>query len=89
MEGLIALAILNIPVYFLIGWVVFDGWGDFFESIIFWLKPDFWSFLSGELMEDWWAEMKILFFLLLCGLVLFGEYQTFGNAVGNLVKGLM
>ncbi len=63
---------LNIPVYFLWGWVLFHDWASFWEAIVFWVKPDLWSAFDGEYWDDVWAEAKLgLWFLLPTGLVQF------------------
>jgi hypothetical protein len=63
---------VNVPVYFLWGWVLFRTWADFWEAIVFWLKPDSWSWLDGEYWDDVYAEAKLaLWFLLPIGLIRF------------------
>lgn len=57
----------NIPIYLLVGWAVFDNWANFFEALVYQLTPDAWSWLKGEGLDDLWAEMKLLFFLVACG----------------------
>ena len=62
---------LNIPVYFIWGWILFRRWADFWEAIVFWLKPELWSLLDGEYWDDVWAEAKLAIWLLLpIGLIL-------------------
>lgn len=56
---LIILIVANIPIYFGIGWLLFDDWYDFGDAIRFWLTPDLISLIRGEWGEDWWAEMKL------------------------------
>lgn len=60
------LIICNIPLYFGFGWVIFNNWGRFFESVRFWLTPDLISAFRGEWAEDYWAEMVMMCWLFLC-----------------------
>jgi hypothetical protein len=71
--GWIVLGITNIPVYFLLGWVWFKDWEDFWESVRFWLTPDILSAIRGEFMDDWWAEMKLGFWMASCTGCVFAE----------------
>jgi len=71
--GWCILSAVNLPAYFLVGWALFKDWDEFIEAVVFWLKPDLWSALSGELMDDWWAEMKLGFFLAACTGLVFVE----------------
>lgn len=49
----------NIPVYFGWGWVLFRTWGDFWEAVVFWIKPELWSWAEGEYWDDVYAEAKL------------------------------
>jgi len=67
---IIVLTLLNVPLYLWLGRAVFGGWQGFFDCIVFWFKPDLWSFLQGEWYEDFVAELKLgVFFALCAGLV--------------------
>jgi len=63
---LIALALGNLPVYFVLGWLWFGSWEDFLECLKFWLTPDIFSWFYGEGVDDWWAETKLGFWLFSC-----------------------
>lgn len=63
----VMLAVANIPLYLWVGHLFFGGWREFWEAIVFWFKPDSWSFLQGEWMEDKVASFKLGIFLLICG----------------------
>ena len=64
--------VLHIPVYFLWGWVLFRSWANFWEAIVFWVKPDLWSWVDDEYWDDVYAEAKLaLWFLLPLGLIQF------------------
>jgi hypothetical protein len=55
----LVMLILHVPVYFLWGWVLFRSWESFWEAFVFWIKPDFWSWLDNEYWDDVWAEAKL------------------------------
>jgi len=61
---------LHVPVYLFWGWVLFRSWAGFREAIVFWIKPDFWSWLDDEYWDDVWAEAKLaLWFFAPIGLI--------------------
>ena len=70
---ILIVVLLNIPLYILIGKLLFGSWGDFWDAIVFWIKPDLWSLLDGEYWDDTWAEIKLGFFVILCGACIYGE----------------
>ena len=72
-SGWIILALANIPTYFILGWLVFSNWSNFWDSIKFWFTPDVLSLFNGERVDNFWAEMKILWWILLCVAVVFAE----------------
>jgi hypothetical protein len=73
--GVIGAGILvNIPIVWGIGHIFWRTPEDFFESLVFWFKPDSWSWWDGDYALDIWHEMKIWLFLTLCALVLYLEY---------------
>lgn len=55
----IILAIVNVPVYFGLGWCLFHDWEDFLRSIRFWITPNLISLIRGEYWADWWGTMKL------------------------------
>ena len=63
---LATLAVVNAPLYYLAYRLIFKDWEEFTEAVWFWLKPDFYSLLMGELAQDWWAELKLGFFFGAC-----------------------
>jgi hypothetical protein len=78
----IVLILGNIPVYIGIGWVIFNSWSGFFECLKFWFMPDIVSLFRGELYEDWFAQMKMFFWLLVCAGVVFGEHLLITKLFG-------
>ncbi|GEM_PF-1140081 len=43
--------------------MLFDALDDFWDCIKFWLKPDWWSMLKGQWLEDTWAELRLALWL--------------------------
>jgi hypothetical protein len=70
----LVLVAANIPVYIGLGRVIFGSWEEFGEAIKFWLTPDIVSILQGKFVEDVWSELKLLYFVVLCAIVVFVEY---------------
>lgn len=71
------LAVLNIPLYLGLGFLIFGSWPDFRDCLRFWLTPDWLSFFRGEYWADRWSELKIFLFAVLCLLALYGEFRFF------------
>ena len=71
---MIILGVVNIPVYLVLGSLFFGSWGNFWECIIFWFKPDLWSAFDGEFFDDWFAELKLGIFIAACGACVYAEY---------------
>ena len=75
----VILAIANIPVYWVLGWVWFKDWDEFREAIGFWLTPDILSAFQGEYMADWWAELKLGLWFASCAGSVFAEAYLLSN----------
>jgi hypothetical protein len=73
---LVVLGVLNVPLYVLIGRVLFEDWSGFWESIKFWLTPNFISFFRGEYWDDVWSELKLWYFVVLCVIAVVVEYLS-------------
>ena len=67
------LLIANIPVYWLLGWVVFKEWDEFWECVRFWFTPNILSAFRGEYFDDVWAEMRLGLWIAVCGAAVYGE----------------
>jgi hypothetical protein len=72
-KGWIILALANLPVYWFIGWVIFKDLATFWECLKFWLTPDFISWLRGEPFDDWWGELRLGYWVVLCVCAVYGE----------------
>ena len=68
----LVLAIINIPIYIIVGKLILGDFNEFLDAIGFWLQPDIISRFRDEYWEDVWAEMKLGLFIIVCvGLVIF------------------
>lgn len=72
--ALVILLIVNLPVFWLFGWVLFREWDEFADCVRFWLTPDILSAFRGEFINDMWAEMRLGLWVALCGGAIYGEY---------------
>jgi hypothetical protein len=79
--GWLCLIVVNIPLFIGVGWVMFSTWEDFFECIKYWLMPDIISWFRGEATEDFFAELKLLVWVVLCGVAVWGEYRLLESYV--------
>ncbi len=73
-KWLITLAIVNIPLYILWGWIVFTTWANFFECIGFSFTPERKIRFNPTMQVDmFWVKMRIFLLLALCAGSVFGE----------------
>ncbi|MCI0498340.1 MAG: hypothetical protein L0Y36_01480 [Planctomycetales bacterium] len=79
----IALPVIDIPLFILIGKLFFGSWGEFWDAIVFWFTPDFFSALAGEFWDDIWAEAKLGFFAITCGACIYGELWVIVKMFGD------
>ena len=75
----IVLLVVNIPIFKVIFNSMFSSKDDFYESLRYVFTPDMFSLFRGEYMKDWFGEMKIQFFVLLCGGAIFLEYTIISS----------
>ena len=80
--GWIILGIVNIPVYFGLGWLVFNDWDDFLESVRFFLTPDMFSLFNREYWDDRWGEMKLGLWIAACVGCVFAEALLIAKLFG-------
>jgi len=73
--GLLILGLVNLPVYFVAGKLIFKSWDSFWESIMFWLTPDLFSAFNGQYWEDWVGELKLGLWLACCIGCVYGEHM--------------
>lgn len=82
LKGIVILAIINIPLYFLIAKLLFESWEGFFDAIKFWLTPDSWSFLTGEFWDDAVAEFKLAVWVVGSAACVYGEIWLINKLMG-------
>ncbi len=73
LQLLVAVGVLNVPMYALIWWAFFGDWSDFTAAVYFWFSPTWLDWLRGESDEDAWQHAKALVFLVLCALMVVSE----------------
>lgn len=88
---LIALAVLNLPVYVAVLRAFFDDWEEvgrglwmFGSSFLARLE----SALSGRWLDDQWAKTKLLVACVACGLLVLLEYGTVKDHAPSIVRWL-
>ena len=58
--------------------LIFGCWEELSGALTFWLTPDVFSWLRGEAMDDFFAEMKLVFWVLSGVATYFGLLKLFG-----------
>lgn len=83
---IVILVVLNVPLYVLIGWLLFDSWsgllGDLdraISPILAWFRGDWDEAFYG----GWWAQAKLDAFVVACTGVIFLEYQLVSRFLLN------
>ncbi len=68
------LIVVNIPVFLVIGWLIFDTGDGFLEALKSYLTPDIIHTINGEQGEGVFAALKVVGFVSACGGLVYGEY---------------
>lgn len=68
------LAACNLPVFIILGKLIFGSFGEFWECIVYMHQPESVSLILGESDKDANATFKLLGFLVLCAALLGGEH---------------
>lgn len=71
----------NLPVFWLVSKAFFKDLDDLGAAIGFWIRPDLFSAFAGEFWEDWWAELKLGAFLMVCSGIVYWEHTQFGETL--------
>ncbi|KZE73402.1 hypothetical protein [Paenibacillus elgii] len=79
---IIALVIINFPVYRFIYKLIFSDPEDFDESVKFSFTPDFISFFRGKYWQDKWGTFKLRMYILSCLVVVLLEYMLLSQVIG-------
>lgn len=69
----IVLSVVNIPVYVLLARIFFNRWDEVREAARFRPTPGFLFLVRGD-FKDWRAELKLVFFMIVCAAAVYGEY---------------
>lgn len=62
----ILLAVISIPLYWLLYRFLFEDVDELADAIKFWITPEIFSAFRGEYLDDIWAELKL-------GILVFGS----------------
>jgi hypothetical protein len=77
---LIILTLINIPIVVGAWWLLFRTWSEFWYCFKYILKPNMFSWISGEYMEDTASTLKIFLWILLIPGLYFGELFLLPNS---------
>ncbi|MGE0489605.1 MAG: hypothetical protein AB7S38_10370 [Vulcanimicrobiota bacterium] len=69
------LLVVNVPVFLVLGRLIFGSLGGFLECLKHWFTPDLISAVQGQYWEDHWGTLKLLVFVALSGVTLYTEYS--------------
>jgi len=70
----IVLSVVNIPVYALLARIFFSNLDEMRQAVRFRPTPGFLFLFRGEYWKDWRAELKLVSFMILCAVAVYGEY---------------
>ncbi len=70
----IVLAVVNIPLYALVGALFFSSVEEFRNALRFRPTPGFAYLFRGESWKEWRAEIKLALFLIACAAMVYAEY---------------
>lgn len=80
---IIALIVLNIPLYKVYFRMMFESMEDFNECIRYSFTPDIISLFRGEYCRDYFGEMKLGIFIFLCCGSIWLEYTIIRTIFSN------
>lgn len=70
----VVLAVLNVPVYWLLGRFFFPTGADLYDTVRLLLTPRIWDLLRGEAFDDQWAHFQVGAWLVLCIVTVASEH---------------
>lgn len=70
----IVLAVVNIPLYVLLGKIFFGRLDDFRTAVRFRPAPGFAFLFRGEFRKEWRAELRLALFMIACATMVYAEY---------------
>jgi len=69
----IVLSVVNIPLYALLARIFFNSRDEVRQAVRFRSTPGFLFLFRGD-YKDWRAELKLVFFMIACAAMVYGEY---------------
>lgn len=71
---IIILAVANIPIYWILLEILFGGVRGLKEMLFFIAKPDMFSAMDGQRVNDNFSTAKFIAFIFVCAIVVWSEY---------------
>lgn len=82
----IALLVVNIPIYKIIFRLVFKDVDDFNESVKYSFTPDIFSLIKRRFWKDQFGELKLSFFIFLVFMLILTEYIFIITIIKSVVQ---
>jgi hypothetical protein len=84
----VVLAVLNLPVYWVLGRFFFPTGADVLDTARLLLTPRLWDLLRGEAFDDQWAHFQFGAWLVLCVVTVASEHFFIRHHFPALVERL-
>jgi hypothetical protein len=84
----VVLAVLNVPLYWVLGRFFFPTGADIYDTVRLLLTPRIWDLLRGEAFEDQWAHFQVGAWLALCVVTVASEHFFIRHHFPDLVDRL-
>lgn len=80
--ALFLLLLLNVPIYRMIFKYLFESREQFLECLRYLLIPNVISLFRGEYGKDYLSGLRVIVFLVVCGIITFFEYSVIAHITG-------
>lgn len=84
----VVLAVLNVPVYWMLGRLFFPSGADVYDTVRLLLTPRILDLLRGEAFDDQWAHFQVGAWLLLCIVSVASEHYFIRHHFPGVVEWL-
>ena len=82
----IVIAVLNFPLYLLLGKSFFRGWQGLLEAIVAMITPRAISALSGKAGEHGIGRFTLIMYVIVCAATLLSEYHVIAKFMFGIEK---
>ena len=82
----IVIAVLNVPLYVLLGKSFFGGWQGLFEAIVAMITPGAVSALSGKAGEHGIGRFTFIMYVIVCAAAVSSEYHVIAKFMFGIEK---